>query len=422
MTSRPQIDVVALRRRLHRRPELAFLEVMTAATVIELVSPFADDVRYGRAVVDLQQVAGLPDAQRRAEAVVRARQQLPRVDEGVLAELGTGATGVVATVRGSRPGPVTAIRFDMDALPVPESDDPSHRPAAEGFGSEAVGLMHACGHDGHVGIGIALAERLSHRDFAGEVRLIFQPAEEGVRGAAAMIRRGVVADVDVMLGIHLGIGLPTGTIACSVDGLLATEKVTARLTGVASHAALAPERGRSAALGVAAATLALHALAQNASAQTRVNVGVIRAGEATNVVPDSGEIRFELRSDDRQALRELRQRADRVLRGIADAHDLGVRVQTEGSATTVACDGALVSRVASAAARQPGVVVMRSSAMTASDDVSLFMAEVQRRGGLATFVIVGAGSPAPHHTSSFDIDEESLEIALRMLEALVRGE
>lgn len=282
--------------------------------------------------------------------------------------------------------------------------------------------MHACGHDGHVAIGLALAERLADRDFAGEVRLIFQPAEEGVRGAAPMIGRGVVDDVDVMLGLHLGIGLPAGTVACSVEGLLATEKVTARFSGVAAHAALAPEHGRSAALGAASATLALHSLPQSASAQTRVNVGVIRAGEATNVVPASAELRFELRSDDGDALCRLRGRSDLVLAGVAAAYELTVEVRTEGSATTVRCDDVLVERVGRAAAQQPGLVVRETTPMSASDDVSLFMRHVQERGGVATFVVVGASSPAPHHAPTFDIDEESLDIAIRLLETLVRGD
>lgn len=413
-------DLVRLRRQLHRRPELGFLEIETAAAVITRLRPVADTLSFGRAVCDLTAVDGGPSPEERYAAVRRAEGR--GVVPELLDELGTGATGVVATIRGSRPGPVIGIRFDLDALPIQESAEATHRPQRLGFASEIAGQMHACAHDGHVAIGLELGRRLADRAFAGQVRLIFQPAEEGVRGAAPMLATGVGDGIDIMLGLHLGIDLPVGVVATSAAGLLATEKVQARFLGRASHAALAPQQGRSAALGAAAAVLALHTLPQYAGAQTRVNVGTIIAGTAPNIVPESAEICFELRADSEEAFVWLRERADRVIAGSAATYGLEASQATIGRATTVTCDPALAGMLSQLARDVPGVRQVHDTApMSASDDVSLFLREAQRQGGQATLILVGASSPAAHHSSGFDIDERCLEIGVGVLESFIRS-
>ncbi|TDE88537.1 amidohydrolase [Occultella glacieicola] len=413
-------DLVALRRQLHRRPELGFMEIETAVAVIVEIGAVADEVTFGASVCDLTGVAGLPAPADLASA--RARAFARGVAPGLVEELGHGATGIVATVKGDRPGQVTALRFDMDALPVHEADGGEHRPTRVGFASEIPGLMHACGHDGHVAVGVELVRRLAaDRDFAGEVRAVFQPAEEGVRGAHAMVAAGAVDGVDVMLGMHLGIGLPVGTVAAAAAGVLATEKWRIVLTGRAAHAALAPAEGRNALLGAAAAVTALHALPPEAGVVTRVNVGRLVAGTAANVVPESAILECEVRADDDGALRRLADSARHIVAGAAAMYELEVAFEVTGTSAVAVCDTDVTEAMARAAARVPGIEhALAAATMTASDDVTLMMSHVQGNGGRATLTVVGASSPAPHHHPRFDVDERALPLAVAWLEAAIR--
>ena len=413
--------VVELRRRVHARPELAFTEIETAALVVSRLRGVADDVSFGADCCRIDDVHGLPSRHDLGAARDRARAR--GVPDDLVSALGAGRTGVVARLRGSRPGPTTAIRFDMDALPVRESESPDHAPRSAGFASTLPGQMHACGHDGHVAIGIELGLRLgADHDFPGEVVLLFQPAEEGVRGAATLVAAGATRGVDRLIGLHLGIGLPVGTVAASAQGLLATEKWIVSFRGRAAHAALSPEEGRHAVLGAATAALNLHTIAQVGQGSARVNVGALHGGTATNIVPESAELWCEVRADAPETFDLLRRRAHDVVAGAAGAYGLEVDVEVTGSALTIRCDRELAEELGRVAETMPSVSTVRyDAAMVASDDVTVLMADVQRAGGLATLVLVGAGSPAPHHHERFDLDERCLDIAVDWLEMAIRG-
>lgn len=414
-------DLVALRRALHARPELAFTEIETAAKVVTELTGRADSIQAGTAVCDLDCVAGLPDPDQLEAS--RRRALASGVPQELVRTLGEGATGVVVTVRGRRPGPTIGIRFDMDAIAVGESTSPAHAPTRGAFASTRPGIMHACGHDGHVAVGIELGRRLcADRDFAGRVLLVFQPGEEGVRGAQAMVAAGVVDDVSVMLGLHLGIDLPVGTVAAGTQGLLATQKLRVEFEGEAAHAALAPHQGRNALLAAASASLALHTLPPHGDHTTRVNVGRLVAGTAAGIVPERAVMDCELRADDETVLKWLRGRAGDIVRGAARSYGLAVSVTQMGAATVARCDPRLVQDLMTAASTLAAVQTSLASApMRASDDMTLFMSHVQERGGLATFALVGASSPAPHHHPLFDIDERALPIAADWLERLIRA-
>lgn len=419
-TDQPMSRLTRLRRTVHAHPELGFLEIETAALIVQALEPAADSITYGSAVCRASELVGLPSEDELAAARARALQcGVPRPLVEALAD---GNTGVVVTNKGNRPGPVTAMRFDMDALPLEEASSDSHAPALRGFRSAYDGIMHACGHDGHVAVGIELGLRLAEdNDFAGEARLLFQPAEEGVRGARAMLGANVTRGVDRMVGLHLGLGLPVGTVAASAEGLMATEKWRVTLIGRAAHAALAPEQGRHAILGAATAALGLHSLTQVAGAITRVNVGAIHGGTSANIVPDRAELLVELRADSAAAFEDLRERARAVVMGATMSHGLQCDVQLTGQAATIRCNDTETDALLRAATRVPAIeVALRGAPMTASDDVTLLMDDVQRNGGTATLVLVGAGSPAPHHHPSFDLDERCLPLAVDWLEAAVR--
>ncbi|UOT08070.1 MULTISPECIES: amidohydrolase [Rhodococcus] len=420
MTTSRDTELVSLRRALHAHPELGFCEIETAARIIDELATAVDTLEFGSTVCAVAELAGLPPAEELDHARRRALEA--GIEPELVERLGHGNTGVVASVRGRRPGPVIALRCDMDGLPITESEDAAHPPFRGGFASEVSGIMHACGHDGHVAIGVTLAKRLAEdRNFAGELRVIFQPAEEGVRGARAMVAAGAARGVDVMLGLHLGIGLDVGTVASSTSGVMATEKWKIELTGAPAHAALAPSEGRNALLGAATIALGLHALPPFAQATTRVNVGKMTAGTSANIIADSAEIHCELRADDTDVFAELTSRARDVVLGAAGMYGLGARIDVIGSAEVAVCDSEIARALDRCAHTVDDITnALPTAPMSASDDVTLFMADVQRRGGKATFVLVGASSPAPHHHPRFDIDERSLPIAADWLEQFIR--
>src|SRR5699024_10477015 len=144
------------------------------------------------------------------------------------------------------------------------------------------------GHDGHVAVGLCLAELLMDikKHLKGTIKLIFQPAEEGVRGARAMVEAGVVDDVDYFFGFHLGFGSDEISLVAKTVGLLATSKLDITYTGRSSHAGATPEEGKNALLGAATAVLNLHAISPHSKGVTRINVGVLEAGSGANIVPD----------------------------------------------------------------------------------------------------------------------------------------
>ncbi|NUW35456.1 amidohydrolase [Nonomuraea sp. SMC257] len=412
-------ELVALRRDLHAHPEPAFLEIRTAALVLRRLAGVCDTLLTGRAAMRADVVAGYPGQAARERAAAEA--VAAGADPGAAALLAREGTAIVAELAGHRPGPVWGLRFDMDALPVAESAEPGHPPAAHGFRS-ANGAMHACAHDAHTAIGVALAHRLADRRFPGRVRLLFQPAEEGARGAEAMIAAGAAEGVERLVGLHLGNDLPAGVVVGGALGLLATVKLRASFHGVAAHAGSAPHLGRDALAAAAVATLRLLALPPFPGTRTRVNVGTLRAGEAANVVPAEAELTCEVRADDEDVAAELERRARAAVAGAAAMYEVGAEVRRTGRSCAMVPDDALVDAVVRAALRRCGPGrVRRHHTLSASDDVSLWAREVRGRGGLATFVLVGGGNPAPHHHPRFDVDEDAMTVAVDVLEELVRG-
>jgi aminobenzoyl-glutamate utilization protein A len=315
-----------------------------------------------------------------------------------------------------------ALRADTDALPITESADPGHPPVAGGFRSGREGVMHACGHDGHVGMAVELAERLTADPPDGRVTILLQPAEEGGRGAAAMVPAGVVDDVDVLLAAHLGIGLRSGAVAAAVDGLLANTKLRVTFHGRAAHAAMAPHEGRSALLAAAAATLAVHTVPPFPGHETRVAVGALHGGTVSNIVPDRATVLLETRADEGAVNEEVGRRVRTALEGAAATYGCTVDVEPIGSVTTATGDPAASEAVARAA-REGGldVVVPTAGLGVASDDATAFMRRVQSRGGVATYLAIGSDLAGPHHTPGFDVDEAVLGPGVDLLERAVRA-
>lgn len=413
-------EISALRRQLHRHPEPGFLEYRTAVTVVESLKELGIPHLTGYQALDMDSVPCPPTAEEQEEWSRLA------VEAGADPEMVTAfrahGTAVIAVIEGNRPGPVWGLRVDMDALPIAENTTAEHFPAAHGFGSTTT-YMHACAHDGHTAIGVALATRLADRNFPGTVRILFQPAEEGVRGALPMIRAGAVEGIDRMLAVHLGGDLPTGTVVGGVDDAMATTKWIARFTGEAAHAAAAPEKGRNALAAAAHATLAILGLPRFASADTRVNVGTFHAGGSANIIPATASITYETRSDSNEALGEMDRRVETMVHGAARMHGVEVDTAVYGGSASSTPDPERLQDLAAAAASLPAITqfIDRESVGGGSDDAHLMIREVQKTGGTGTYIMVGAANPAPHHHPRFDVDEKALEIAVDLIERVLRA-
>ena len=409
-------DVVAIRRRLHTHPELGFCEFRTAEFLVTELTRLGFTVAVGAEVMDTTHMMGVPDDVDHEWRLARTHA----ANVAIIDRMRGGLTGIVATLSGGLPGRTVALRADMDALPISESYSADHVPRAHGYASERTGTMHACGHDGHVALLLALAARLSGTRFAGTLKLIFQPAEEGLRGARSMAESGIVDDVDDLLCLHLGVGLPTGHASMSATGGLASRKLRATFTGTAAHAGLAPERGRSALLAAAAASLAVHSLSQDGSADTRVNVGSFDAPGSSNVIPPLATLRLEVRASTTSAADALSARVEGALHGSAATYGVVCDIDAVGGAPAVVCDDSLVARLMKMDPKIRYARVAPQLARLWQRRRVLAHRPSGRHGGAGTYMIIGADLTAGHHEPAFDIDENALLSGLNLIEHAFR--
>lgn len=399
------------RRDLHRFPEAAWTEFRTASMVAAALSAAGYEVRLGQDVVRRESMLGVPTEEELATHMERAVAQ--GGDPALIGRMQGGLTGVVGELA-CGDGPVVALRFDMDANDLDEARDEEHRPCRDGFASINPGVMHACGHDGHVAIGLGVAELLAGiRDrLHGTVRLIFQPGEEGVRGAGPMVDAGALDGVDYLLGGHIGFRVPrTGQLVCGVGGFLATTKFDATFTGVAAHAGAAPEQGRNALLAAASAALNLHAIPRHGQGASRISVGVLNAGQGRNVVPPNALIKGETRGQTTAINDFMYERARDVLAGAARMYGVDLDLTVAGRSVSGRSDpelAALVRREARAMDFFDPTEIIETIDLRGSEDFALMLAEVQSRGGLGTYLMLGSDLAAGHHNARFDFDERCL--------------
>jgi aminobenzoyl-glutamate utilization protein A len=253
----------------------------------------------------------------------------------------------------------------------------------------------------------------------GTVKLIFQPAEEGVRGAKPMVEAGVVDDVDYLVGHHVYSGWPLGEVASGMGGYLATRKFDVVFRGRAAHAAGEPQRGQNALLAAATAALNLYGIARHREGATRVNVGQLIAGTGRNVIPAEAWMAVETRGKTEALSVYMYEAAVRVLQGAAEMHGCTLETRLMGSAGSAYSDAALAARVEALAGRLGGFTVRTPEESSGSEDFTYMMARVQSRGGLATNVGIGADAGSwGHHSGRFDLDERALGAATRLLSAL----
>lgn len=391
--------LITTRREFHHHPELGWREIETTQRIAKALSAAGFEVIAGRDML----------------------RNSPRLGMSKFPVPGEGDTGCIAVFDSGRAGPTVCLRVDIDALPIREARV-DHRPAREGWASTAEAVMHACGHDGHISIGLGVARVLRPLlDSAkGKLLVLFQPAEEGGRGARAVVDAGWMADVDLLIAVHLGLGVPSGSVAIGVDGFLATRKFTVALTGRAAHAGRSPEDGRNALLAACQTALGLHSLAQSSESGIRVNVGVLTAGTSLNIVPEQAIFEFEIRAAAMPALTALETRCRRMIEATAAAHEVETHIELRGEASSwvnpaeVVAWAEAVNRVAGAF---PKNIVGHS--FGASEDATLLANAVAERGGTAGIFVLGADLVDGHHTPHFDFDEDVLTEGVLFLTALI---
>jgi aminobenzoyl-glutamate utilization protein A len=420
-STREQI-LIERRRDFHKYAEPAWCEVRTASIVAGVLRDLGFEIAVGKAVLSEDRM-GLPSEEVLAEAYSRALLQ--GADPQLASEVAGGFTGVVGVLRTGRPGPTVALRFDIDANYGYESSDTTrHRPAAKGFASVNYGIHHSCGHDAHTAMGLSIAELLAEAkdDVAGEVRLVFQPAEEGLRGGSAMVKAGVVDDVDYLIGCHIGVqARKTGEIIAGYETILASEKIDARFEGKNAHAGISPQEGLNAIQAAAIATQNLLAITRHGDGETRINVGQISGGETRNSVPAHAWLRLEVRADNNDILHFLTQQVHHVLHGAGYITGVATEIETVGGAESASSDAQLVDDLVEIAGQNSRVTSLRRTAsFKGSDDMSSLMNAVQESGGKAIYFGLGADLFDVHHAPYFDFDEASLLVGVEIFEGHLR--
>jgi len=421
MTTPSHDRLVSLRRDFHRHPEPAWREFWTTARIVEeLEAMDADlDVHVGRDALATGGRIGVPDEAELDEWLARAREAGARED--LLEAMAGGYTGAVAVLeRGA--GPTVGLRVDIDGLPREEATGDDHAPAREGFRSET-GAMHACGHDAHATFGLGVLEAVANDpDFAGTLKVFFQPAEETISGGKPMAESGHLDDVDTLLAVHVGLDHPTGEVVAGIEGFLAVAQFRAEFTGAPAHAGGHPQEGRNAVQAMATAVQNLYAIPRHEDGATRVNAGRVEGGTATNIIPESATIEGEVRGETTELMEYVRERADRILDSAATMHDCDVEVETMGEAPGGESDDAVADVVEAVAGDTDGVdSVLSRDDLGGSEDATYLMQRVQERGGQAAYVGIGTDHPGGHHTATFDVDEASLDIGVAVLAGAIRA-
>jgi len=410
-------EMIARRRDFHKYAEVGWTEFRTASIVAQTLTTLGYDVLVGDEVIDADAMMGVPTLEELERHAQRAIKQ--GANPSWVEKMRGGKTGVVGIMNFSKPGPTVALRFDLDANDAIESEEATHRPYAEQFASINKGAMHACGHDGHIAVGLAVAKILAElkEELSGSIKLIFQPAEEGVRGAKAMVAKGIVDDVDYLLGTHLGFKMQkTGQLACNVNGFLATTKLDAEFTGVPAHAGAAPETGRNALLAAAAAATYLQAISRHGQGTSRINVGILQAGTGRNVIPTNAMIKLETRGATSEINEYMYTEAVRIIESSATMQGVSVKISKEGEAAGGSNSPEMVIAI-DRIAQKIGIFaeIVAECHFNASEDCSYFMERVQQRGGQAAYVMVGTNLAAGHHDFRFDFDEESLVLGATLI-------
>jgi amidohydrolase len=377
LTDTLRTDMVGIRRDLHRHPEISHQEHRTAGIVAD------------------------------------------RLDSLGLKEIrtGVGGTGVVALLRGGRPGPTVMLRADMDALPLVEAD------RGQPYRSEVEGAHHACGHDGHVAILLTAARILREReaDLPGTVSFLFQPAEERVGGAQGMLDEGALEDPrpDACFALHLWNTLPLGQIGVRPGAVFANaDHLRITLSGPGGHGA-EPHQTSDPVVAVAYLITALQTLVSRETpplSPSALTIGSIHGGTAPNIIPSRIELQGTLRTFDDALRTKLLRRINDLVQDVSHMFHLTGEFHAPPGCDACVNDAGIANLVRDTVKRLFGQQAVSDSVMTTgADDMSVFLQAVP-----GCYYFVGSANPSrgldsPHHSPTFDFDEAALDVGVEMM-------
>lgn len=364
-----------LRRDFHRHPELGFQEVRTAGVVARELGKLGLEIKTG------------------------------------IAE-----TGVAALIEGSRPGKVIMLRFDMDALPITEETGTE-------YASQAPGRMHACGHDAHTSIGLTVARMLHDRrsEFAGTVKLVFQPAEEGLGGAERMIQEGVLEDPrpEAALGLHVWNEKPFGWVGVTSGPCMAAGEIfNIRIRGRGGHGAV-PHLTADPVLAAAQVITSVQSVVSRNISPLKtavVSICSVHGGEAFNVIPPFVDLQGTIRTFEPEVRQMVLDRFTHIVEGVSTSLGCQAEVDIRLLTPAVFNDPVISGLVERAAERVlPGLQVDTNDRTMGSEDMAYFLREIP-----GCFFFVGSASEEPgvsypHHHPRFDIDERVLPRAAALM-------
>ncbi|MGL4207255.1 MAG: amidohydrolase [Aeromonadaceae bacterium] len=401
------------RRDFHRFPETAWTEYRTTSLIAAELAQEGYQILLGEQIFSSSAVMG----RQIDEEAEKARALSQGADPHWLEP--QRLTGLIALLDTGRPGPCVALRVDLDGVHLQESDSEQHLPLQAGFASERTDAMHACGHDGHAAIGLVLGKLLMRHkaQLCGRVKLIFQPAEEGCRGGKALAQGGQLDDVDIFYAIHLGIHAQSGELVVCPQAFLSSTKFDVEFIGRAAHAGLEPNAGANALAAACQAVSQMLAIPPHRDGMTRINIGQLNAGEERNVIPAFALLKGETRGATQQLNDYVFSAVQRIVQAAGLAYDVDYHIRRQGEAISIDNTPALVHSVTLTADRL-GFNVIHSRPFGASDDAGFMVERVQKRGGQAAYLVLGADLAAGHHTSRFDFDEQVMVRAVELLEAL----
>ena len=368
--------VIEWRRYLHQNPELSFQEERTARFVADTLASFGG-LEIGRPT----------------------------------------ATSVVARLIGSRPGRVLAIRADLDALPIEERNN-------HGFVSRNPGVMHACGHDGHTAMLLGAAKVLASRrdDIAGEVRFVFQHAEElNPGGAEELVSAGAMDGVDLVIGAHLWVPMPFGEVGVRAGALMASpDNFRITISGKGGHAAIPHETVDSIAVAAQVVTNLQHVVSRNVDplAAAVVSVTQIAGGTTYNVIPGQVKLSGTVRTFDAALRARIPELMERIVSGITAAHGATYSFEYDTGYRPVVNDEAATDLLRRSVVRALGREALVDAIPTmGGEDFSAYQERVP-----GAFFFIGArdeerGIVNPHHHECFDIDERALDSGTRIFVA-----
>jgi amidohydrolase len=375
-------QLIADRRDLHRHPEMAFLEDRTAAFVAARLAEYGYEVKKA-----------------------------------------IGRTGVVGLLRGTGTAAGQAARTllyraDMDALPIAEENEIEYR-------SQNENVMHACGHDAHVAIGLAVAKRLAsvRGQIAGNLKFAFQPAEERGSGAVAMIDDGVLENpvVDAAVGLHVWNNLPSGQVGIYAGPMMAAcDEFELTIVGRGGHGAM-PHQTVDAILAGSQVVNALQTVvSRNVSPldSAVVTVGKFAAGTAFNIIAGSAVLTGTVRTFDQETYRTIPGIFERVVRGVTESLGASYNLRYDRHTPPLVNDAEMCTLVAASSAEVVGsenVIQDRSVPTMGSEDMAYFLERVP-----GCFFFLGTrnesrGFVHPHHSPKFDIDEEALPAGVEIM-------